>query len=134
MYHLKYIMDRKLISGSYINGVKVIHSFDLNKIEAYDIVISSTKIVDEMILQLRKLNIKNRVFVVPDYTYKFLWNKNYMDWRIELDINKPFVFTLYPETGRKKRVIEQRLGKYNVECVFTPPVYEFRKGLEKENL
>lgn len=43
----------------------------------------------------------------------------------KLDIK--FIFTLYPETGKRKRNIEEKLNKWGVEHTFTEPVYEFRK-------
>lgn len=43
--------------------------------------------------------------------------------------NAKFIFTLYPETGKVKRLIEMRLQEANVLYEFTEPVYEFRKAI-----
>lgn len=50
-----------------------------------------------------------------------------LDRMRELDAR--FVFTLYPDTGKVKRLIELRLQEANVDYEFTQPVYEFRKAV-----
>lgn len=235
--NIKFYCDNNIPSGGYVQGIEVIHPEDLKRIEnKYDIVISSGLILDEVMKQLKDLQIINNVYYVPDYTYDFLWNNIEMPFWIPIDIQKPrmqylecrivehcnmncngcsvcaniktpefmelscfrkdmedlkrlfsgikylklfggepllhkqlieflyvsreyfpdaelvvhsngllipnvscellkemsklnagFVFTLYPETGKIRRVLEQRLGKYSVKYQFTSPVYEFRK-------
>lgn len=237
---IAFLCDNNIHSGRYIQGIEVIHPEDIKRMEnKYDIVISSNLIIDEVMRQLKELNIPNNVYYVPDYTYRFLWNdEKGMPFWIPMDINKPrmnwlecaivghcnmncngcsacanistpyfmelskfkndmqqlkklysgikylkllggepllhkqlsefiytareyfpdaelvvhsngllipnissdlldkmteldagFVFTLYPETGKKKRQIEQRLDKHSVKYEFTSPVYEFRKAV-----
>lgn len=238
-YHIEYFCDNNLPAGIYVEGVKVIHPYDIKRLEKeYDIVISTIHIMDEVRSQLKELRVPNHVYVVPEYVYKMKWNNDTMPFFAPLDIGKPrlpyveckivehcnlkcngcsvcaninkpeileldefenslislkrlfsgvkyfklfggepllhpqlaqfikmtktyfpdaevvvhsngilvpavgdevlsvmrifdvkFVFTLYPETGKIKRIIEQKLGKYSVEYEFTPPVYEFRKAI-----
>lgn len=235
-YHVKYFCDNYCPSGSYVDGIEIIHPYDLLRIENLDIIISTVNILDDAMIQLKKLNIPNNVYAIADYTYKYMWNNQDMPFLIEMDINKPrlpyleckiasqcnlncngcsvaaniserwfmsseqferdlialkkiytgikylklfggepllnrelgkllklarqyfpdselvvhsngilvpevseellvlmhklnvgFVFTLYPETGKKQRIIEQKLAQCGVGYEFTPPTYEFRK-------
>jgi organic radical activating enzyme len=238
-----FVCDNYISSGRYVQGIEVIHPEDIKRIGTpYDIVISSEVIVDEVMEQLNGLDIQNRVYYVPEYTYSFLWDdENAMPFWIPMDITKPrmpylecgivkqcnmncngcstcanihtpefmdlskfrsdmqqlktifsgikylklyggepllhkqlsefvytareifpdaklvvhsngllipgisdnlldtmsrldagFVFTLYPETGKKKRLIKQKLDKHSVKYNFTEPVYEFRKTINRK--
>ncbi len=238
---VEYYCDNNAIVGSYVEGIKIISAYQLEKIEKYDIYICATKYLDEIMAQLNELNVKNKVYFVPEYTYKFMYNDFDMPLAIRMDINKPrmpylecrvvdfcnlncngcsvcanindktmmdvdkfeqdcnqllikfsgiknfklfggepllhpdlyelvtiarkkfpdanlqihsnglllskvkesllmlcrrldvqFVFTLYPETGKVKRTIEQILSKHNIRYEFTPPVYEFRKAINSK--
>lgn len=235
-YKVECFCDNGHVSGSFTEGVKVVHPLELLEIEKYDILISTSNIVDEVMLQLKQLKVANKVFYIADYVYKYKWNDNNMPFMIEMDINKPrlnyleckiaskcnlncngcsvaaninekwfmesrkfekdlialkklytgikyfklfggepllnseidcllelsrkyfpdsqivvhsngllvpsmsekffnimnkyeiaFVFTLYPETGKKMRVIKQILDSHDISYEFTKPTYEFRK-------
>lgn len=235
-YCVKYFCDNNRLVGKYVEDIEILHPEELQQKEPYDIVISAPGIVDAVMLQLKNLNIENKVYYTPEYSYKLLWNDK-MPFLIEMDVNKPrmpylecevttqcnlycngcsvgtnispkwfltpeqlekdckqlrklysgiryfklyggepllneqliellevartyfpdaeqlvvhsnglnvpdvdeallmtmsklgaeFDFTLYPETGKKKRHIEQRLKRYGIPYVFRDPTYEFRK-------
>lgn len=235
-----YYCDNHTVAGNYVEGIKTISAYQLNRLEKYDIYICASKHLDEIMTQLYKMKVKNRIYFVPEYTYKFMYNAE-MPFAIKMDISKPrmpyleckivdfcnlnckgcsayanicektwmdidkfeedcnqlkklfsgigtfklfggepllhpelekfiviarkkfpdsnlqihsngiligkcsenlmkecrnndveFVFTLYPETGKVKRNIEQILAKHNIRYNFTPPVYEFRKAINKK--
>lgn len=46
-------------------------------------------------------------------------------------LHVPFVFTLYPVTGMRRREIEDALNKAGVSYSFRSPVYEFKKMLNR---
>ena len=241
-YEVKYFCDNYIPMGSFVDGIKVISANELKKIDRrYDIYICSSKHLDEIMKQLKELNIENEVYFVPEYVYEFKYNDEDMPLAVKMDINKPripwveievvrhcnmncngcstcanisdkecisvekfesdikqlkklfsgikvlklfggepllhnqldhlisnarkncpdsriivhsnglliskcdkkifklmsnlsveFYFTLYPETGKLKRLIELELEKNNVKYDFTQPVYEFRKMINKK--
>lgn len=238
-YDVKFFCDNYCVAGSYVNGIKIINAYELQKMDSkYDIYICSEKYLDDIMKQLYNLKVTNNVYYVPPYVYKYKYNNQDKPIGIKMDINKPrmpwleieivshcnmncngcsacanisdkkymdlnkferdliqlkkyfsgirvlklfggepllhpqlidfiecarkhfpdakllihsngllvtkcdkvlletmkyldaqFVFSLYPETGKLKRVIELCLQKSNVSYEFTPPVYEFRKSI-----
>jgi len=91
-YNVKYFCDNYKVSGSYVDGVKVIHPSTL---DAYcnngtRIFISTLRIADEVARQLLEIGIQMDTYIVPDYLYQFKWNaKNNMPAFIKIDLTKP---------------------------------------------
>ncbi len=69
-YELCYFIDNNKIKGSFVEGVEIISPYDLCKYQDVKIVISSSKIVDDALKQLRDLGVNNQVYYTPDYVYK----------------------------------------------------------------
>ncbi len=88
-----YFIDNNKNRGSYVEGVEILSPYDLNKYQHLEIIISSAKIVDDAMRQLREIGVKNKVFFTPNYVYKFRYS-NQMEEKIlpvlvSLDIFKP---------------------------------------------
>lgn len=84
-----YFCDNYKMSGSYIDGIKVIHPCEIRTMKKrYDIYISTDAFLDKIMNQLYELNIENDVWYIPDYVYNFQWNKE-LPFRIKMDISKP---------------------------------------------
>lgn len=80
--------DNNLPSGGYLDGLRVIEPAELLK-RKEEIYISSEKFLDEIINQLRSMNLTNRVFFTPDYVFKLKKLSGDLPLGIPIDISKP---------------------------------------------
>lgn len=73
----------------YIEGIKIISPDEINQCHDIDgIIITTSKIVDEAAKQLKDLEIKIPVYLVPDYVYEYKWSEQ-MPPFVLIDITKP---------------------------------------------
>ncbi len=87
-----FFCDNNMISGSYIEGVEVIHPDEL---AAYDknefiILVNNNALVDVLCKQLYSLNVEIAVHMIPDYVFHMRWNPNSgLPFSISVNITKP---------------------------------------------
>ena len=88
-YRVLCFVDNFKQKGSYVEGIQVISPFDLQYLEEdFEVLISTSSIVDEAMLQLKKLNISAPVYLVPAYTYRFQYGDD-MPCFVGMDVSKP---------------------------------------------
>lgn len=88
--NILYFCDNHIPMGTFVNGIKVINIYELKRLNVqYDIYICTEKYVDTIMKQLYEMGIKNDVYYVPPYTYKFKYNNTDMPFAVKMDIEKP---------------------------------------------
>ena len=85
-----YFCDNYRYEERYIDGCKVLSPEELCQIkEDIQILISSPKHYDEVLIQLHDIGIRQPVYIVPEYVYRFKWNNINLPPFVKVDINKP---------------------------------------------
>ncbi len=88
----QFFCDNNLVSGSYRDGLRVIHPHELTELdnEEYIILLSSKDLVDILCNQLLELKIEMEVQMIPDYVFRMRWNDEQgMPFSIPVDMTKP---------------------------------------------
>lgn len=94
-FNILYFCDTYKEAGSYVEGIEIISPEQLEQIE-YKIdfiVISSNDYAEAIQSNLIALKISTKVYVIPEYVYKFMWksfdDKLDMPFLLSVDLNKP---------------------------------------------
>lgn len=129
-----YFCDTYKRPGSYVDGTEIISPKQLKQLEneVDEIVISSISYADEIQKELNDLKIKTHTYVVPEYVYRFMWNKSDMPFKVDLKLDKPRL--PYLEIGIVKHCNLNCKGCSALANISEPEVMEideFRTSMER---
>ncbi|MCR4675571.1 MAG: radical SAM protein [Lachnospiraceae bacterium] len=84
-----FFVDNNIPSGTYVEGIPVIRPCEIGeKSPKADVYISSHAIIDDVMAQLNKMALKNHVYMVPEYVYRYRWSDE-CPIAVRMDISKP---------------------------------------------